>query len=191
MQRTLISFSLCAILTSSTTVEGNKIHPQFAEVTEVSDSLKKHTSEEATNQSDFVDFTQEKARGKPVIHKASSASFKTQSPSSSQISKAEGIVVSPQNTIAWEGTPKPLTPKRPRLITGILTRDIVSEDRAYPIQIQSHEGRLIAYVNLSEIFISDLSPYINQKVYLRGVIYPLVGNSSRLVIIADNLSLAE
>ena len=101
----------------------------------------------------------------------------------------EGIVVSPEQTQAREAAPELGPAKTPRLLTGTLIREINVEG-AYPVRLQSPEGRLIAYVDFSKIYISDLSPYLKQKVYIRGQIFPLPKKHSQLVILAESLKLA-
>ncbi|MDQ8193532.1 hypothetical protein QEH59_03790 [Coraliomargarita sp. SDUM461004] len=101
------------------------------------------------------------------------------------------IMVSPDQTQARENIPELGPAKTPRLLTGTLIREINVEGPGYPIRLRSPEGRLIAYVDFSKIYISDLTPYLNQKVYLRGQIYPLPKTHSQLVIQAETLRLAE
>lgn len=101
------------------------------------------------------------------------------------------LVVTPSNTQARESTPVLKPAKTPRLLTGQLVREIAAEGPAYPVRLKSPEGRLIAYVDFSGIFISDLSPYIDQKVYLRGEVHPLSESNSQLVIYVQDIRLAE
>ncbi len=115
----------------------------------------------------------------------------SESPSEEADSGINDLVVSPSNTQAREVAPQLGPAKTPRLLTGVLIREIAAEGPTYPIRLRSPEGRLIAYVDFSGVFISDLSPYIGQKVYLRGQVYPLPANSSQLVILAQEIRLAE
>jgi len=101
------------------------------------------------------------------------------------------IMVSPDQTQAREASPDLGPAKTPRLLTGTLTREINVTGPTYPIRLKSPEGRLIAYVDFSGIYISDLAPYLRQKVYVSGQIYPLPNNSAQLVILAESLRLAE
>ncbi len=101
------------------------------------------------------------------------------------------IMVSPDQTQAREAAPDLGPAKTPRLLTGQLVREINVSGPGYPIRLKSPEGRLIAYVDFSGIYISDLAPYIGQKVYLRGQIYPLPNTPGQLVILAESLRLAE
>lgn len=101
------------------------------------------------------------------------------------------LMVTPAQTQAREAAPELGPAKAPRLLTGILKQNLANDGAAYPIRLRSPEGRLVAYVDFSGIYISDLTPYLDQKVYVRGQIYPLPGSSSQLVILAESLRLAE
>jgi hypothetical protein len=99
-------------------------------------------------------------------------------------------MVPSEQTQARETTPELGPAKTPRLLTGQLVRQISADGPDYPIRLLTPEGRLIAYVDLSRIYISDLSPYLNQKVYINGQIFPLPKANSRRVILAESLKLA-
>lgn len=81
--------------------------------------------------------------------------------------------------------------KTPRLLSGTLVREINNLGPVYPIRLRSPEGQLIAYVDLSEIFVPDFSPYLEKKVYVRGPVYLLEKNGSQLVIVAQSIKLTE
>jgi hypothetical protein len=104
---------------------------------------------------------------------------------------AATIMVPAAQTQARETTPDLGPAKTPRLLTGKLVREINVDGPTYPIRLQSPEGRLIAYVDFSAIYISDLAPYLEQKVYIRGQIHPLPNTQNQLVILAESLRLAE
>lgn len=101
----------------------------------------------------------------------------------------EGIMVGPAETQAREPAAiEPPAPDQPlRRLTGILVREIDEEGPAYPIRLHSPEGRLIAFVDLSELFISDLGPFLGQPVELRGPLLPLSSTNRQLVIFAREL----
>lgn len=104
----------------------------------------------------------------------------------------DGIMVSPAETQAREATPEtPESDKPLRLLTGTLVREITTDGPAYPVRLRSPEGRLIAYVDFSGIFIEDLKPYLDQRVFLRGQIFPVQTNNSQLVIFAQEIRLAN
>ena len=106
----------------------------------------------------------------------------------------EGIMVSPAETQAREKsktTEAPDADQPSRRLSGILVREIREDGPAYPIRLRSPEGRLIAYVDLSGMFISDLSPFINNQVDLRGPIQPLRPGDRRLVMFAREIKNAE
>jgi hypothetical protein len=104
---------------------------------------------------------------------------------------SEPIMVPAAQTQAREATIELGPAKTPRLLTGTLVREINVSGPDYPIRLKSPEGRLIAYVDFSEVYISDLAPYLDQKVYVRGQVYPLPNTHSQLVILAESLRLAE
>ncbi|MFP4156084.1 MAG: hypothetical protein ACLFU4_00530 [Opitutales bacterium] len=115
-------------------------------------------------------------------------------PISDESDRPRGIMVSPAETQAREersatGAPAPNQPSR--RLTGILVREIREDGPAYPVRLNAPGGRLIAYVDLSEIFINDLSPFIGQRVDLRGPIQPLRPGDRRLVLFARDIQLAE
>lgn len=95
-----------------------------------------------------------------------------------------GIIVSRNQTQAREANPVTVPePDVPlRLLVGKLVRQIEPGGPGYPIRLLSDEGHMIAYVDFSGIFIQDLSPYLNQRVYLRGQIAPIGLRSRDLVI---------
>lgn len=104
---------------------------------------------------------------------------------------AEPIMVPADQTQAREAAPEPAPGKVPRLLTGQLLREIEADGPSYPIRLRSPEGRLIAYVDLSGIYIPDVDPYLGEKVYIRGQIHPLPETSGQLVILAESLRLGE
>lgn len=94
------------------------------------------------------------------------------------------IMVSAGNTQAKENPKKaPRPADQPhRLLTGTLVREIDTRGASYPLRLKSADGRLIAYVDMSGIFISDLSAYLDQRVVLRGQIGKVKRGSHDLVI---------
>jgi len=104
-----------------------------------------------------------------------------------------GIMVSPDQTQAREAAAEeaPPTDKPVRLLVGNLVREIDSTDPAYPVRLRSEQGRLIAYVDFSGFFIDDLSPYLDERVYLRGHLRPVRPTSRELVIFVRDIQIAE
>ena len=100
-------------------------------------------------------------------------------------------MVTTDNTQAREATPDLGPAKTPRLLTGQLVRQIEVDGPGYPIRLKSPEGRLIAFVDLSGIYMPDIDPYLGKKVYLRGQIHPLPNASGQLVILAETLRLSN
>lgn len=110
---------------------------------------------------------------------------------SDSVSPISDLIVTPGQTQAREAAPDLRPTKPPRLLTGMLKREIHVSGPGYPVRLKSPEGRLIAYVDFSGIYISDLTPYLDQKVYLRGQIHPIPETNAQLVILAEEIRLAE
>lgn len=103
-----------------------------------------------------------------------------------------GIMVGPAETQAREDAPLEATADpTSRLLTGVLVREINESGPAYPLRLQSPEGRLIAYVDLSALFVPDLREFLNQRVNLRGPLQPLRSGERDLVIFAQEIRIAE
>lgn len=101
----------------------------------------------------------------------------------------------PQET----ATSKRTTPVRPhhqlieasRTLEGQFVRVISRFGPRYPIRLLDGKKKRLAYVDLSQIFIRDLRPYLNQSVIINGPVRPLVPGSEELVIIARTLQLKQ
>lgn len=102
-------------------------------------------------------------------------------------------MVGPNQTQAREIEPTgtPAKDKPVRLLVGKLVRKIDSSDLTYPVRLLSDEGRLIAYVDFSGYFIENLSPYLNQRVYLRGQITTAKSSDKELVLFVRDIKIAE
>ena len=95
-------------------------------------------------------------------------------------------------------TAPPETPRTPqvsagtptRALVGQLVREISNSGPRYPLRLHV-SGRRVAYVDMSQIFISDLRPYLNQNVYIRGEVMPVVPGSRELIIIARVIRIAD
>ena len=103
-----------------------------------------------------------------------------------------GIMVSPMQTQAREAAAEanPPTDQPLRFLVGELVREIESTEPDYPIRLRSEEGRLIAYVDFSGYFVEDLSPYLNERVYLRGHLFRARANSDKLILFVRDIQLA-
>lgn len=101
------------------------------------------------------------------------------------------VMVSRHNTQARERIVQEQVAKAPRLLSGRLVREIKTTGPYYPIRLRSPEGRLIAYVDFSKVYIDDLSPFIGKQVYVEGQIHPAPKMSHQLVIYAESLRIAE
>lgn len=105
--------------------------------------------------------------------------------------RASGIMVPSDQTQAREELPELCPDQTPRLLTGRLGRQILTEGPSYPIRLRSDEGRLIAYVDLSTIFLEDISPFLDERVFLRGQVHPLPGSSHQHVILVEEIRISE
>lgn len=101
------------------------------------------------------------------------------------------FMVSRHNTQAREYIVPEQVTKAPRMLAGKLVREIKAFGPYYPIRLRTPEGRLIAYVDFSKLYIDDITPYINKKVYVEGQIHPAPQMSSQLVIYAESLRITE
>lgn len=104
-----------------------------------------------------------------------------------------GIMVGPGQTQSPEADALPAARSDDplRLLTGMLVREIQSDSGSYPVQLRSPEGRFIAFVDFSDLFINDLTPFLDQRVFIRGQLSPLRLNNGQLVIFAREIRLAE
>lgn len=107
----------------------------------------------------------------------------------------------PRESIVVTETEQPVatTPRRPeqpkqgvptRILTGKLVRENTNYGPRYPMRLLSSSGNQLAYVDMSQIFINDLRPYLNQPVFIRGEVRPLIPGGKALVIIARTIQLA-
>ena len=77
-----------------------------------------------------------------------------------------------------------------RTLSGTLVRRLRNYGPRYPLRLRAANGR-IAYVDMSKLFFSDLRPYLDKQVSIRGEVRPLVPGSTELVIQARSLKLAK
>lgn len=89
----------------------------------------------------------------------------------------------------------PSAPRRPapesavtsRILAGKLVRETNTSGPRYPIRLLGSDGKQLAYVDMSRIFISDLRPYLNETVSIQGEVRPLIPGSSELIILARTI----
>lgn len=107
--------------------------------------------------------------------------------------RTEDIMVGRAETQAREADKSelPEPDKALRELRGILVREIEPEGPSYPVRLRSPEGRLIAYVDFSGIFIEDLEPYLDQRVVLRGQVAPVQQGDKDLVIFTHEIELTD
>lgn len=190
MQRTLIRFLLCAQLVSVPLLAAEEF--PAPEPVAIPATHKRINADETIAQEAPKSLSSDKVMREPVLGAPLAPDpSKPMSPENGLSINTDDLVVTPSNTQARESIPELKPAKTPRLLTGQLVREITVQGPAYPVRLKSPEGRLIVYVDLSGIFISDLSPYIDQKVYLRGEVHPLSESNSQLVIYVRDIRLAE
>ncbi|MEM1222838.1 MAG: hypothetical protein AAGH40_08750 [Verrucomicrobiota bacterium] len=78
-----------------------------------------------------------------------------------------------------------------RTFSGKLVREIRNYGPRYPLRLKASNGKRIAYVDISNVFISDLRPYLDRNVFVSGEVSPVVTGSKDLVIYARVLRLAD
>ncbi|MEM8868575.1 MAG: hypothetical protein AAGC73_09940 [Verrucomicrobiota bacterium] len=78
-----------------------------------------------------------------------------------------------------------------RTLSGKLVREIRSYGPRYPLRLKSGNGKRVAYVDISGVFVSDLRPYLGQRVFISGEVRPVVPGSKELIIHARILRLAD
>lgn len=74
-----------------------------------------------------------------------------------------------------------------RTLVGTLIRKIRRTGPRYPIRLRNDSDRRIAYVDLSQIFLPDIRPYLGEEVRITGEVHPIVPGSDELVIVARTL----
>ena len=93
----------------------------------------------------------------------------------------------------------PETPRTPeiaadspiRTLAGTLVREISNTGPRYPIRLKSASGQRIAYIDMSQLFINDLRPYLNHTVQVIGEVRPFVSGSHDLIIQARTIRITQ
>ena len=78
-----------------------------------------------------------------------------------------------------------------RNVRGILVREITNSGPRYPIRLKTRDGKRIAYVDMSHVFISDLRPFLAKPVQIIGEVRPVAPGTQDLIIQARTIRLAE
>jgi hypothetical protein len=78
-----------------------------------------------------------------------------------------------------------------RNLAGTLIRETSQLGPRFPIRLKSPTGQQTTYVDMSQFFINDLRPLLNQKVHIIGEVRPVVTGSQDLIIQARTIRLAE
>ncbi|MGJ8652280.1 MAG: hypothetical protein ACSHX8_03310 [Opitutaceae bacterium] len=76
-------------------------------------------------------------------------------------------------------------------LSGTLIRGINQEAPRYALQLEDSNGAHIAYVDVSQMYIEDIRPYVNQLVYIHGEVQPIEPNSPNYAIIARTLRISQ
>lgn len=76
-------------------------------------------------------------------------------------------------------------------LSGTLIRGISQEVPRYALQLEDSTGTRLAYVDVSQMFIEDIRPYVNQSVYIHGEVHPVESGSQSHVIIARTLRISQ
>lgn len=135
----------------------------------------------------------------PVIEPADPVALEIEQP---QVASADAVEAKPSSgpkvMVETQRTSTVSAPRRPapdavtsRILTGKLIRESRGYGPNYPIRLLGADGRQLAYVDMSHIFISDLRPYLNETVFVRGEVRQLVPGSKDLIITARTIQLAK
>lgn len=78
-----------------------------------------------------------------------------------------------------------------RNLAGTLVREMSQTGPRFPVRLKSPTDQQTTYVDMSQLFINDLRPLLNQKVQIIGEVRPIVAGSQDLIIQARTIRLAE
>jgi hypothetical protein len=78
-----------------------------------------------------------------------------------------------------------------RNLVGTLVREISPTGPRFTVRLKSPTGQPTTYVDMTQLFINDLRPLLNQKVQIIGEVRPVVVGSQDLIIQARTIRLAE
>ena len=78
-----------------------------------------------------------------------------------------------------------------RNLTGTLVREISPSGPRFTVRLKSSTGQQTTYVDMSQLFINDLRPLLNQKVQIIGEVRTVVAGSQNLIIQARTIRLTE
>ena len=103
--------------------------------------------------------------------------------------ESEPILVLPESQAAIQPPKQPRlqagTPTR--LLSGKLVRKLPRSGPRYPLRLLDTSGQRIAYVDMSRIFITDIRPFLDREVIIRGELQPIVPGSDALILYARTL----
>ncbi|MGC6424623.1 MAG: hypothetical protein ACON4O_06505 [Lentimonas sp.] len=72
-------------------------------------------------------------------------------------------------------------------LSGTLTRAIDTEAPRYSLHLHDMDGKRIAHVDVSQMYVENIRPYLDQKVSIHGELHLEEAVSSSLVIIARTI----
>jgi hypothetical protein len=101
------------------------------------------------------------------------------------------IMVAREHTRAEASPQIPAPEGSVRQLTGVLIQGPPTAASPYTLQLQAPDGRFIAFVDLSGVYIAALDPFLGERVLLRGPLRALSANDQRLVLLASSLRLAQ
>ncbi len=76
-------------------------------------------------------------------------------------------------------------------LSGILIREIDNNAPRYALKLKNDLGQLVAYVDMSQLYLEEIRPYLDQNVYIHGEVNPIELNSQLPVITARTLRIRE
>lgn len=76
-------------------------------------------------------------------------------------------------------------------LTGQLVRAISGDAPQYNLHLQDAAGERIAYVDVSQMYIEDIRPYLDRTVFIHGEVKSLEENTELLVVLARTIRVGK
>ena len=108
-----------------------------------------------------------------------------------EVSQTEDLIVLPENTQAAEARSASGARSELRTIQGILRRSTDRPDAPFPLYLESSTGRLLAFVDLSQIYIADTQTYVGKRLSVDGSTYSDTASKGTTIIRAQNLQILD
>jgi hypothetical protein len=112
-------------------------------------------------------------------------------PAAAPMNSSGDIMVTREHTRAEASPQIPAPEGSVRQLKGVLIQRPPTQRSPYTLQLQDQDGRFIAFVDLSGVYIAALDPFLGERVLLRGPLRALSANDQRLVLLASSLRLAQ